>query len=213
METTEPIVTEPVIEGRKQRSYIKPLAIVILLLAILGLLFYFKALFIAATVDGQPISRFEVIKRAETKSGAEALNALIDRALIQNEANKQGVTVSNDEVEQEIKNIEARIVQQGSTLSEALTLEGLSLEDLRSQIYVQKLVERILKEKIAVSDQEVENYITQNEMTVPEGQEGQFRAQLKEQLVNQKLSQEYAAWIEDLRNKAKIRRFIQYGAN
>lgn len=208
METTEPIVEE-----RKKRSFIKPLAILILFLAILGLLFYFKALFLAATVDGKPISRFEVIKRAETKSGAEALNALIDRALIENEANKKGFTVNNDEVEQEIKNIEARIVQQGSTLSEALTSEGLSLEDLRSQIYVQKLVEKILKDKIAVTDQEIEIYIAENETTAPEGQDAQFRTELKEQLVNQKLGQEYTAWIEDLRSKAKIRRFIQYGTN
>jgi len=56
-----------------------------------------------------------------------------------------------------------------------------------------------LADKILVSDAEIDQYIKDNTITIPEGQEGAYRAQIKSQLSQQKLSQEAGALINDLR--------------
>ena len=69
------------------------LVIIVLGVLLLAVLFYYsKSWFIAATVDGKPISRLAVIGRIEQQSGKAALDRLIDEHLIGREAKVKGVT-------------------------------------------------------------------------------------------------------------------------
>jgi len=56
--------------------------------------FLLKGLFIAALVNGQPISRFTVISELEKQSGKQALTSLVNQTLIFQEAKKKNITVS-----------------------------------------------------------------------------------------------------------------------
>lgn len=186
-------------------------AIIIVVIIALGVLAYiYKGLFIAATVNGSPISRLAIIQELEKASGKNLLDSLIIEKLVQNEANAKKITVSNDEINGEIKKIEDRIVAQGSTLDAALAAQGMTMEDLKKQIILQKEVEKMVADKINVTDEEVTQYIKDNAISIPEGQEATTTAQIKDELRNQKLNKEADALITTLKSQAKIRYFVNY---
>jgi len=186
-------------------------AIIIVVIIALGVLAYFyKGLFIAATVNGSPISRLAIIQKLEKASGKNLLDSLITEKLIQDEANAKKITVSNDEINGEIKKIEDQITAQSSTLDAALAAQGMTMEDLKKQIILQKEVEKLVADKINVTDEEVAQYIKDNQVSIPKGQEATTTAQIKNELRNQKLNTEAVALITTLKSQAKIRYFVNY---
>ena len=189
---------------------IKAIVIVAVIIALAGLAYVYKGLFIAATVDGRPISRFAIIQKLEKASGKNLLDSLITEKLIQNEANAKKITVSNDEINAEIKKIEDQITTQGSTLDAALKAQGMSQDDLRKNIILQLEVEKLVAGKMNVTDDEVAQYIKNNAITIPAGQEAAMTAQIKEQLRSQKLSTEANVLITALKAQAKISYFVNY---
>ena len=88
--------------------------------------------------------------------------------------------------------------------------QGITLSYLKDQITVQKELEGLLADQIAVSDADVKKYIADNKITVPKGQEANFNDQIKNQLKQQKLSDSASALIETLKAKSKIRYFVNY---
>ena len=85
----------------------KPLviAIGIAVILIVVALFFAKGIFVAATVNGSPISRLSVIQELEKQGGKQTLEAIIDKKLIETELSKQKVTATKDEVDAEIDKI------------------------------------------------------------------------------------------------------------
>ena len=96
----------------------KPLTIAIggAVILIVVALFFAKGIFVAATVNGSPISRLSVIKELEKQGGKQALEAIIDKKLIETELNKQKVTVTKEEVDAEIEKIKTQVTAQGERL-------------------------------------------------------------------------------------------------
>ncbi len=177
---------------------------------VFGSLFYFKGAFVAAMVNGSPVTRLSVIQELEKQGGKNILDALITEKLIDNEAKKKGVSVTNDEIAMEIKNIEASITQQGSTLDAALLQQGMTMEALKKQLLVQKKIEKVLADKILVTDEEVNKYIEDNKVELVAGKEAETKSQIAQQLKGQKLNQEASSWIASLKTDAKINYYVNY---
>src|SRR5258706_15504399 len=58
----------------------------------LGILLYTgRGLFVAAVVNGQPISRLSIIQESEKQSGKQALETIVRNTLIEQEAHKANV--------------------------------------------------------------------------------------------------------------------------
>ncbi len=187
----------------------KKTMVILIILLLIGAVFYFKDSFLAATIDGKTISRWSVIERLEKQSGKQALDSMITEKLIENEAQEQGLAVTDEEVVAEIKTIEASVIAQGSTLEEALASQGLAMEDFKKSLKLQKALEKLLSDKIQVTEEEV-NQSLGDKSGIPEGKEGEIREQVTNQLKSQKLNQEASKYIEELRAKAKIKYFMQY---
>ncbi len=186
-------------------------AIIIAVVIIIGALAYaYKGLFIAATVDGSPISRLTVIQELEKASGKSLLDSLINEKLIQNEVSAKKIVVSDDEINSEIKTIGDQVAAQGNTLDAALAAQGMSIDDLKKRITIQKELEKLVADKINVTDEEVAQYIKDNEISIPEGKEAAIAGQIKNEIRNQKLNTEAQTLITDLKSKAKIQYFINY---
>ena len=174
-------------------------------------LFFAKGLFIAATVNGNPISRLSVVRELEEHSGKQALESLIQRKLIEAELNKKGITITQEEIDIELKRIEGQVVSQGETLKDVLVAQGMTEEQLREQVAVQKKLEKLLADKTQVSDEELNAYIENNKITPPESVKIEdFRKQLSDQLKQQKFQQEAQKWVSDLITSAKIRYYVNY---
>ncbi|HEY4477359.1 MAG TPA: SurA N-terminal domain-containing protein, partial [Candidatus Paceibacterota bacterium] len=164
-------------------------AIVIGVIIVVGALAYrYKGLLVAATVNGSPISRFSVIEELEKKSGKATLDALIIQKLIAVEAQKKGITVNDNDVNAEIKKIEEQLKEQGKTLAEALSAQGMTEEDLRVQLATQKKLEKLLADKIQVTDEEIAQFIKDSKIVIPAGQEDSYKNQARDQIQQNKLN-------------------------
>jgi foldase protein PrsA len=185
-------------------------AIVIAVLIILGALcYYYRGFFIAATIDGSPISRFEVMRTAERQNGKAVLENLITKKIIQSEAMKEKVRVTPADILAEVTKIEGQLKAQNTTLDQALAQQGMTRAVLEEQILIQKQVEKMVK-VVPVTDAEVADYIKANKITIPTGQEVTYRAEIKKQLEQDKFSRDAQAFIESLKTKASIKYLVNY---
>lgn len=199
--------SEPVVKRFKGELFIAGGAI--LLLAVL--VFIGKSLFIAATVNGSPISRLSIVRQLEKQSGKAALESMIQKKLIETELNKQNITVTEEEVNAEIRLIEQEVSGQGGTLKAALEAQGVTEESLREQITIQKRLEKALSDKVQVSDADLEALKKQNDLKPAEGQSMEdFNKGLKDQLKRQKFQEEAGKWVESLTSNARINYYVQY---
>lgn len=191
----------------------KPLVIAIgvAVVLIIVALFFAKGIFVAATVNGSPISRLSVIRELEKQGGKQALEAIIDKKLIETELNKQKMSVTKEEIDEEIKKIEAQVASQGSTLEIALTTQGMTIEKLREQITIQKKLEKLLADKVAVTEAEIGTYLKDSKATPPKDVKVEdFRKQINDQLKQQKFQKEAQKWVSALTTSAKIKYYVNY---
>ncbi len=184
----------------------------IVVIAILGLgLYYMRGMFVAAVVNGQPISRLEVVKETEKQKGKETLAALVRNNLIQQEAAKNKVSVSDKEVGDEIKRLEGVMSKQGQKLDDALAMQAMTRDDLKKLIRLDKLVSKMVSKDVRVSDEEVSAYIEKNKDVLPkDADEAKMKSDVKESLRQQKTSEKVRTWLADLEKRAKVIYFVQY---
>ncbi len=187
---------------------LKTLAIIILVGTFLVLT---KSLFVAALVNGRPVSRIAVIKALEKQGGSDVLNTLIERSLIFQEAGRAGVKVADDAINTQIASIEEILKGQNLTLEEALAARGQTKKDLLDQIRIQKTVEAILSQKINVSEEDIAKYFEENKQLLDEGAKLEdVKEDIRQQLFQQKLNAEYTKWVEELKAKSKILYFVNF---
>lgn len=136
---------------------------------------------LVAEVNGRPItaeifkekfSRFTLrfhIPVANTSTSANDLklgflNKLIETELLLQEADLRGLTVADEEVDREIKNLKEDYPK--DTLNEALEKIGLQLEewkeDRKEKLLIDKLIKKEIDSVIHVSDEEISKYYKAN---------------------------------------------------
>ena len=213
MPSVEPLHEEERVEQNKEVMIsMRAIRIAGAVIVILAVAYFAKGLFIAAMVNGSPITRMQVIHQLEKAGGKSALETLITRKLIVDAAKKQGIMVTDEEVAVEIKKVEVQVqgAGQGLTLDAVLLQRGMTRDDLKTQIVLQKQVEKLLGDKVSVTDLEVDKYITDNKVTLPKAEEAADRAQIKDQIKQQKISSQGQAYVESLRTGSAVSYFVKY---
>lgn len=179
-------------------------------LFLLGM-FVLKSFLIAATVNGQFITRVAVIKELEKQGGQQTLEGLITKSLILQEAQKRNIVIGDDEINAKIKEIEDSLKSQQTTLDEALKAQGMTRDDLIRDIKLQILVQKLVEEKISLTDEEVAAYVKENDSFFPEDTTEEKKLQEgREQLKQQKISLETQNLIDQLRKNSKTVFFVTY---
>ncbi len=198
--------------GRRAIRVHRSSIIVALVIILLGVLLYFgRGFIIAAVVNGQPISRFSLIQETEKASGRQALASLIRNALVEQEARKQNVTISEKQINDQIKTIENNLSKQGQKIDQMLALEGMTRDDLRRIIRLDLLVTKLIEKDIKITDKQVNDYIEKNKETLPKDKsEAQLKKEVAEQLKKEQLPQKAQAWFAELEKKANIMKFVDY---
>lgn len=193
---------------KMRRSYVILAAVIVAL----GVLLYTgRGFFVAAVVNGQPISRWAIIKEAEKQSGKQALDTIVRNALIEQEARKLNIAVSDAEVGSEMKKVEGQLSAQGQKLDDVLVTQGMTRQDLVKILRLNILVKKIVGNDVKISDQEVNDYIEKNKDLFPQDQsDEQKKKAAVDRLKQQKLSEKTRAWLTDLQTKAKVIYFVQY---
>ncbi len=189
----------------------KVAAIVAGILILVSLIYVYRNLFVAAIVDGKPISRLSIIQSSEKQSGKQVLESEISKLLILSEAKKKNISVSQDEIDTQISNIVKSLSGQGQTLDQALIAQSMTKQELVEQIKIQKIVEKLFSKDVTVSTKDIDDYIASNKITAPEGvTEDQLKTSVKQQLQQQKISENFQTWLADAKKSSKVNYFVNY---
>lgn len=178
---------------------------------VIFLVYYYKQVFVVAIVNGQPITRLSYYQELERQAGEQALNTIITKMLVTQEAQKQNVTVSDEEVDKEIKAIEERLKSQNQNLDTLLLFQGLTRDGLKDQLRLQKMAEKMASKDVKVSDTEIDEFLKANPPAEGAGvSSNEQRDKAREQIQTQKSSESIQKWLDGLRSKANIQRFVYF---
>ena len=110
--------------------------------------------------------RGEELARASEKLRRGTLNSLIDKYLQIQEAKLQGIDVTDADVDTAVADIMKKNNMDKDAFAAALAAEGYTPEDykknLKEQLAVLRLVNRAVKSKIIIKEEEVETYYKEN---------------------------------------------------
>ncbi|CAN5147830.1 hypothetical protein BH09PAT1_BH09PAT1_8050 [soil metagenome] len=188
------------------------LVIALVVIALAGLIAYYRSAFVVAVVNGQPISRLAYMHETESvylqdqrvTAGKQALNQLVTKTLLEQEASRRHISVSDKEVSDEVTNTRNMLKKQGQKLEDALALQGDTLSAYEDRIRTQKLIQKLVG-TVTVSDKEINDSTTQNKSSLPQDLTGNdLKTQVKQTLESQKSNEKLQALIQSLQQKAKV---------
>lgn len=136
------------------------------------------------------------------------VDALIDQELIYQGAEKEGIIVTDEEVEEAFAKIKE---ENEDALNSLLKQFHLTEQGFKDQLMFEETMEQFvaLKIDVDVSDEEVEQYYDEakeQSEQIPEYEE--IKEQLKAQLLKQKTEEELEAIVLEMKEKAKIEKKI-----
>lgn len=180
-------------------------------LILVGLLYLLKGYFVAVIVNGEPISRLALIQELEKQGGKQVLNTIVTKKLVEQEAKKKNITISQKEVDDEYKKFEQNFAKQGQNITQLLQAKGTGIDDFKDQIKVRKMLEKLIGDQVKVTDEELKQYIESRKGTYPEGmKEDEIKKSAQDELKQQKLAEKIESYVKELQDKANIQYFVPY---
>ncbi len=193
-----------VVKKIEPKKLIKPL----IFLLVLALIYLFKDEVIVASVNGRPVTRWALIQNLEKQSASTALENMTLKMLVEQELKKTGVVVTKEEMDAEITKIEEQLAAQGQNLDDLLKAQGLTRNEVRDQLSLSKGLEKLLSDKITVSDDEVKAYFETNKAAIGDDSKLEDVSEsIKAQLRQQKLVAEQQKWFAEIKKTAKVNYF------
>lgn len=119
---------------------------------------------VVAKVGDASISENELQQTLLDQYGADALDVLITNKLIELEADKQKITVSDEEVDEELATL-AESYGGETALEEAVVASGMTMDDVRDDIINYIKTEKLLEPRIEITDEELQTYFDENKDT------------------------------------------------
>ena|GEM_PF-2635671 len=157
-----------------------------------------------AVVNGERIPRSAYDKLIARSDGQQALNQLINQTLLAQDAAKHHVTVSPDELDAELQKQKASFASD-SEYRQALAQAHFTEPELREQLKYQVLLNKMVLDKVTVSDSEIQQEYDQNKDTTYQGKTlDQVKDQIKQDLLQQKQAAAEQAYFDRLHAEAKI---------
>jgi hypothetical protein len=208
-EDTSTPLTSPITQAVSRLKTYRPERSVYIALVIVGLalLAYFnKGWFVAASVNGQPITTLELQRRLNASYKEPVLNQMIGERILEQEGAKKGVVISQQDINGRVEQDEQSYG--GKEVFEMLlSQQGLSRDDYQTRVKALLLIERMYQDEIKPNDEEIKAFMAENS-TLPEAtDEAKFRQFATDQLSQQKLSQVFSQKFSELRAAANVKFF------
>lgn len=146
-----------------------------------------------ANVGGEKISEDELNETLLTNYGSATLDQLINDKIVELEAEKEGIKVTDKEIQKEIDTL-AESYGGEDTLKEQLEASGSSLAALKQDIVVYLQTKKLVEPRITVTDDEISAYFEENKDTF--AQEEQVEAShilVEDKKTAKKVAKELAA--------------------
>lgn len=166
-----------------------------------------KGWVVAAMVNGRPIFSWDLNNTLRERYGQQTLEGLIGEQLIADESRKQGVVVTDEEVETKQEEVLSSLGE-NVNLDEFLQFQGLTKDDFQHQLRVQLLVERLLTKDLAITDADIDAYIASNAALLTATEPAEMKNEAREAIVNNAVSEKLQSWFSELRQTASVMKFI-----
>ncbi|WP_017815514.1 peptidylprolyl isomerase [Paenibacillus shenyangensis] len=115
-----------------------------------------------AVVGNESISEQAWISELKKRYGQETLTQMMNRRVVQLEADARHITVSDTEIQDDLAERMSGYASPQAFYKEMQTQFGLTPEDLQQESKYQIQLEKIATERIEVSDAQVDNYLQQH---------------------------------------------------
>lgn len=180
----------------------------LVILLVLGLLAKrYMSWVVAATVNGMPVSRWDLNNRLTDRFGTQMLETMIGEQLIVDAANKQSLSVVQPEIDTKISEIEKGLPK-GMTLNDSLQYQGVTRPEFDRQIRLQLLIDRMLSKEVSTSAEEVDKFMVDNATKLTATDPAERKVEAEKQVRSQKVSERFVEWFTKLKEAAKIQRFL-----
>jgi foldase protein PrsA len=187
------------------------MVVVVPVLATLVFLFFAKSLFVVAWVNKSPVFRINLIRELEKQGGTQVLDSIITEKLILQEASRNKVVVSKSEIDEQISSIEGQLKAQGVDLETALSMQGQNRSDLEKSVKLKLYLEKILGDKLKISETEIEEYYNTNKASLYANKKlDEVSSSIESSLKQQKLSENYQELITKLKENSSIKYWITF---
>lgn len=148
IEIAEPV---PPINPEAGENFVFRYKWVFIVLAVLVLFWYRTRMWpVAAVVNYQPITRYEIDKSLFEQGGTQVAESLITETLVKQELAKLGVTPTEAEIDAKIEEIKKGLLE-GQQLEALLEQNGMTLQQLRDRVRTQLGVEKVATEAAEIN--------------------------------------------------------------
>lgn len=162
-----PISEEAVNEPTPQKSS-KPMLLIALLIVAVAIASFAAGSFyskskdaVVASVNGNNITKTQLYDALIKQGGPAALDSLISDKIVELEAQKQKITIPQEDIQKELDSF---IKQQGGqdAYKQALVQYGYTEDQLKKQIEKNLQIKKLLEPQIKITDEEMASYFEQN---------------------------------------------------
>lgn len=116
---------------------------------------------VVAKVGSESLTKDDLYTFFVEQNGEAALDTLITKNLINQEVEKEKITVSSKEIDAELQEL---IDSYGGeeTFEQQLTASGLTQDDIKEDIEVNLKIEKLLEPQIEITEEEMQTYFDEN---------------------------------------------------
>jgi foldase protein PrsA len=179
---------------------------VVLVAIIIGVIALVYSLTVAATVNGKVITTFELNQRLNKLHKETVLSQIINEKIVEQEANKKGIKISDQQVHDKIAELE-NTYGGGEVFNGLLEQQGLTREEFTRQTKLQLIVEELYKSESSPSAEEVQQFMDENKDNPEASDEAKFRQTAIDSLKQQKLSEIFTTKFQELKASSNIKKY------
>lgn len=158
--------------------------------------------FVVAKVGDSYITRSEFDKELKLRYAASVIDNLATLKIVAMELARANVTTSDTEVTSKITSIEKSLG--GAKLDDVLKAQGVERTEFLKQIKLQLGAEKLVKEKIQVTDDEIAAFMKDNASQLVSIVEADKKEEARDLIKTQKVQSEIATWLQDLKSKYPV---------
>ncbi|MGE7092765.1 peptidylprolyl isomerase [Lysinibacillus sp. NPDC048646] len=114
-----------------------------------------------AKVEGELILQTELDEALRNQYGAEVLDTLINNKIVEMEAKKEGITVSDETIQTEYDELVESYGGEDA-VQDVLEENGLTIDSVKDNIRMYQLTKDVIAASIEIADEEVAQYFTDN---------------------------------------------------
>ena len=193
-----------ILKNSLKKKHTLRMAIIAVVLIVLGTFaLKYRYFVVPATVNGQPIFAWNYVAKLHQLAGEQILNQLIAERVILQEAMKNGVSVTPEEFDAEVKKVEDQLTESGG-LDTFLTSQSMTRKEFESQMRLSLMVKKLVETEVSVSDDEINKEYTENATDYTDMDENQAKQKIQLNLREQKIQEEITPWLEGLKTNANI---------